>query len=78
MEREMKEWKVETEGWWKEKASLLQMFFSESTQWKKEKEDLHAEIQELRADSQALKEEVSALKRELADRASGGLEEGEI
>ncbi|MCO5574250.1 hypothetical protein L7F22_028032 [Adiantum nelumboides] len=67
MEREIKEWKGETEGRWKEKTS----------QWKKEKEDLHAHIQALKVDSQALKEEVSTLKQELVDRTTNELEEGE-
>ncbi|KAI5070745.1 hypothetical protein GOP47_0015088 [Adiantum capillus-veneris] len=77
LEREMKEWKAETERWWKEKANLLQMFLNEGAQWK-EKEDLHAELQAFKADSQALREEVTALKRELADRVSNGLEEKEF
>ncbi|MCO5552608.1 hypothetical protein L7F22_006122 [Adiantum nelumboides] len=68
MEREIKEWKAETEGRWKEKTS----------QWKKEKEDLHAQIQALKVDSQALKEEVSTLKQELAGRTTNELEEGEL
>lgn len=68
MEREMKEWK----------ANFLEMFFNEGAQWKKEKESLNAEIQELKACSQTLKEKVSTLERELANKASGGLEEGEF
>ncbi len=68
----MKEWKAEAEGWWKEKATLLEMFFNESKKWKKEKEDLHAGIE-------VLKDEVSAIKRELAEtKLNRGLEEGEI
>lgn len=68
MEREMKEWK----------ANFFEMFFNEGAQWKKEKESLKAEIQELKACSLTLKEKVSNLERELANRANGGLEEGEF
>lgn len=79
MEKEMKEWKAETEEWWKEKATILQMIFNEGKRWK---EDLHIEIKALKVDStishmeiKVLKKEVLALKREFAEtRTSGGLE----
>ena len=83
LEKEMREWKAEAEGWWKEKANLLQMFFDEGKRWKEEKEDLHARIKELQENHhtgiQAFQERVSALERELAEtKMSRGLEEGEF
>ncbi|MCO5574136.1 hypothetical protein L7F22_027916 [Adiantum nelumboides] len=47
VEKEMKEWKSEMKGWWKMKANFIQILFNEGSQWKKEKEDLRAEVHAL-------------------------------
>ena len=47
VEKEAKEWKTEMEIWWKEKANLIEMVFNEGKQWKKEKVDLHLQVQAL-------------------------------